>query len=186
MSEIENETEEFSLADVAGLDASEIAEVRFESLPGGVYLFRGVEARFDDTTNRDDERRIVLVVKVEVVEVKSVIDREFKTDEAKAELIGKKHTEKFYVVPAKAAEGLGLIRSFIGDIGLPNEGGFGGVAGAVYPETDAAGNPHPNAGEEIIGIVDGIVDHEFVGKIKSGTYNGNKTANLQIDRPKKK
>ncbi|MGL5935907.1 MAG: hypothetical protein ACRCZI_09835 [Cetobacterium sp.] len=180
MMDLENEVEEeFSLADIAGLDASEIAEVRFEVLPAGVYVFKGLSAAFEDTTNRDEERRIVLVAKMEVAEVKSVIDREFKTEEKRAELVGKKHTEKFYVVPAKAGEGLGLIRAFIGDIGLPNEGDFGGVPGAVYPEG------HASAGEEIVGIVDAFVDHEFIAKIKAGTYNGNKTANLQVDKHKK-
>ncbi len=169
MSELDTEVEaEFSLADIAELDASEIAEVRFEVLPPGVYTFRGESAVFEDTTNRDDERRIVLVTKMEVVEVKSVIDREYKTEEARAELLGKKHTEKFYVVPAKAAEGLGLIRSFIGDIGLPNEGPFGGVEGSEP------------------GIVDGFPGYEFTAKIKGGSFNGSKTANLQVDRPKKK
>jgi hypothetical protein len=178
---IENEVEEeFSLADIAGLDASEIAEVRFEVLPAGVYVFRGVNAHFEDTTNRDEERRIVLKAQVEVVEVKSVIHRDFKSEEKRAELIGKKHTEKFYVVPSKAGEGLGLIRAFIGDIGLPNEGDFGGVPGAVYPEG------HANAGEEIVGIVDAFADHEFTAKIKAGTFNGNPTANLQVDKPKGK
>lgn len=165
--EIEMEDQEFSLADIAGLDAAEIQEVRFEVLPAGVYVFRGVSAKLEDTTNRDDERRIVMVAKFEVVEVKSVIDREFKSEEAKAELVGKTHTEKFYVVPAKAAEGLGLIRAFIGDIGLGNEGPFGGVEGSEP------------------GIIDGLVDHEFTAKIKGGTYNGSKTANIQVDKPKK-
>lgn len=169
MTDLENEVEEeFSLADIAQLDASEIAEVRFEVLPAGVYVFRGVDAKFEDGTNKDDERRIILKAQFEVVEVKSVIDRDFKTEEARAELLGKKHTEKMYVVPAKAAEGLGLIRSFIGDIGLPNEGPFGGVEGSEP------------------GIVDGLVGHEFTAKIKAGTFNGNKTANIQVDRPKKK
>lgn len=169
MTDLENEVEEeFSLADIAQLDASEIAEVRFEVLPAGVYVFRGLDAKFEDGTNKDDERRIILKAQLEVVEVKSVIDRDFKTEEARAELLGKKHTEKMYVVPAKAAEGLGLIRSFIGDIGLPNEGPFGGVEGSEP------------------GIVDGLVGHEFTAKIKAGTFNGNKTANIQVDRPKKK
>ena len=179
-------TGEFSLADIAGLDASEIAEVRFSVLPAGVYHFQGISAQFEDTTNRDEERRIVLVTKVRVLEVKSVIDRDFKTEEARAELVGKTHTEKFYVVPAKAGEGLGLIRAFIGDVGLPNEGDFGGVAGAVYPDTLPTGEPHPSAGEEIVGIVDAFPEHEFTARIKSGTFNGNKTANLQVDKPKKK
>lgn len=163
--------QEFSLADIAGLDASNIAEVRFESLPAGVYVFRGESAIFEDTTNRDDERRIVLVTKSEVAEVKSVIDRDYKTDEQKATLIGKKHTEKFYIVPEKAAEGLGLIRAFIGDIGLSNEGPFGGVEGAEP------------------GIVDAFVGHEFTGKIVQRPRKGDPTqkdSSLRIDKPKGK
>lgn len=167
MSELEQNDElEFSLADIAQIDAADIAEVRFESLPAGLYVFRGESASFEETTNRDGERRVVLTVKMEVAECKSVMERGYDKDE----LIGKKHTEKFYVVPAKAAEGLGLIRAFIGDIGLPNEGPFGGVEGTEP------------------GIVDGIPGHEFTGKIVKQGRKGDpsvKDARLRVD-PKKK
>lgn len=165
----QSEVEEFSLADIAELDSTAIAEVRFESLPAGVYLFRGVSAGFEDTTNRDEERRIVAKWVMEVAEVKSVIDRDYKTDEQKESLVGKKHTEKTYVVPEKAAEGLGMIRAFLADIGLPNEGPFGGVEGSEP------------------GIVDGFVGHEFVGKIVQRPRRGDPTikdSNLRIDKPK--
>lgn len=167
MSDLEqNEEMEFSLADLAALDAGAIAEVRFESLPAGIYTFRGESAAFEDTTNRDDERRIVLTLKMEVAECKSVMERGYE----KEELIGKKHTEKFYVVPAKAAEGLGLIRAFLGDIGLPNEGPFGGVEGAEP------------------GIVDNFPGHEFTGKIVKQARKGDPTtkdARLRVDAKKK-
>lgn len=167
MTDETNDELEFSLADLASLDAGEIAEVRFESLPAGMYVFRGESASFEDTTNRDDERRIVLTVKMEVVECKSVLERGVE----KEDLIGKKHTEKFYVVPEKAAEGLGLIRAWIGDIGLPNSGPFGGVEGSEP------------------GIVDNIPGHEFPGKIIKQARKGDPTtkdSRLRIDPPKKK
>lgn len=166
-SQVETEDTEFSLADLAMLDVSAIAEVRYESLPAGLFTFRGIEAKFEDTTNRDDERRLVLTVKLEVVECKSVVERGFD----KEELIGKKHTEKFYIVPEKAAEGIGLIRAFLADIGLPNEGPLGGVEG-IDP-----------------GLVDNIVDHEFTGKIIKQPRKGDpsvKDARLRLDPPKKK
>lgn len=167
MSDLEQNDEiEFSLADLAELDAGAIAEVRFESLPAGLYVFRGESASFEDTTNRDDERRIVLTLKMEVAECKSVMERGYEKDE----LVGKKHTEKFYVVPAKAAEGLGLIRAFLGDVGLPNEGPFGGVEGSEP------------------GIVDGFAGHEFPGKIIKQARKGDPTtkdSRLRVD-PKKK
>lgn len=164
---LENQEEEFSLADLAELDATEIAEVRFESLPAGIYTFRGVEAKFEDTTNKDDERRIVMIAKFEVVECKTCMERGVE----KEDLIGKKHTEKFFVVPAKAAEGLGLIRGWIKDAGLPNEGPFGGVEGKEP------------------GIVDGIVGHEFTAKIiKRPNKNdpSNPYSTLKLDPPKKR
>ena len=169
MNELDHEQSEddFSLADLAGLDAGQIAEVRFEVLPAGVYGFRGIEAKLEETENKDGERRFIMIAQFEVTEVKSVVNRDYRTEEAKAELIGRKHREKIYVVPAKAAEGLGQIRAFIGDLGLPNEGPYGGVEGAEP------------------GIIDGIVDHEFTAKIKAGTYNGSPTANLMLERRKK-
>lgn len=168
MSEVENQEVEFSLADIAQIDASEIAEVRYESLPGGVYKFVGESAQFEDMTNRDDERRIVLVLKMEVAEVLSCLDRDYKTPEAQAELLGKKHTEKFYVVPEKAAEGLGLIRTLFTDLGLPNDGPFGGVEG-------------------VEGFVDAFVGHEFKGKIVQRPRKGDPTvkdSNLRLDKAK--
>src|SRR3546814_8163540 len=69
----------------------------------------------------------------------------------RSELVGKKHNESFYIVPAKAEEGIGLIRAFYADIGLPN----GGVIGAAE---DDDGNP-------IEGFADGIVGHTFPAKI---------------------
>lgn len=170
MSDLENTSTgetEFSLADLAQLDVSEIAEVRYESLPAGLYTFRGIEAKFEDTTNANDERRLVLTAKFEVVECQSCVERGVD----KEELIGKKHTEKFYIVPVKAAEGIGLIRAFLADVGLPNEGPLGGVEG-VDP-----------------GLVDNLVDHEFTGKIIKQPRKGDpstKDARLRIDAPKKK
>lgn len=177
MTELDNNSdldagEEFSLADLAELDVSDIAEVRFESLPGGMYLFRGESAKLEDTTNAEGERRFVATFKMEVTEVKMLTERKDSGGNAivPEDVIGKKHTEKQYIVPIKAAEGIGLLRSFLGDIGLPNAGPLGGVEGK--PE----------------GIIDGFVGHEFSGKIiKQARKNdpSQKDARLRIDPPKK-
>lgn len=163
--QVEGEEIDFSLADLAGLDATEIQEVRSESLPAGVYEFIGREAKFEETTNRDSEKRFVLTCKMEVGEVKAVVDRGVD----KESLLGKMHTERFYIVPEKASEGLGRIRAFYADIGLPNEGAFGGVEGE--PE----------------GFVDGFPGHVFPGKIiKQGRKDdpGTKDSRLRIEPPK--
>src|SRR3546814_5575043 len=86
--------------------------------------------RSSDLKNREDETRFKLTINLEVAEVKAVTERGVN----KEELVGKKHNESFYIVPAKAEEGIGLIRAFYADIGLPN----GGVIGAAE---DDDGNP---------------------------------------------
>src|SRR3546814_5931709 len=92
-----------------------------------------------DVCSSDLETRFKLTINLEVAEVKAVTERGVN----KEELVGKKHNESFYIVPAKAEEGIGLIRAFYADIGLPN----GGVIGAAE---DDDGNP-------IEGFADGIV-----------------------------
>src|SRR3546814_13842086 len=69
----------------------------------------------------------------------------------KEELVGKKHNESFYIVPAKAEEGIGLILAFYADIGLPN----GGVIGAAEDDD----------GNQIEGFAEGIVGHTVQSKI---------------------
>jgi hypothetical protein len=145
--DIGNEVDEFSLADLAGLDTTDIAEVRFENLPGGSYIFAGTDVKLEKTKNRDDEDRFKLTIGLEVAEVKAVTERGVD----KEGLVGKKHKESFYIVPAKAEEGIGLIRAFYADVGLPNAGAIG-----------AAETPD---GEPIEGFADGIVGHNFPAKI---------------------
>src|SRR3546814_1508654 len=119
MSDLENNVDEdggFSLAQLAGFDASDVAEIRFENLPGGAYVFNGTGVKLEKTKNREDETRFKLTINLEVAEVKAVTERGVN----KEELVGKKHNESFYIVPAKAEEGIGLIRAFYADIGLPN------------------------------------------------------------------
>src|SRR3546814_13081145 len=89
----------------------------------------------------------LLTINLEVAEVKAVTQRGVN----KEELVGKKHNESFYIVPAKAEEGIGLIRAFYADIGLPN----GGVIGAAEDDD----------GNQIEGFADGIVGHTFQAKI---------------------
>ena len=141
------EGEEFSLAALAGFDTSDIAEVRFENLAGGAYIFAGTSAELVKKQNRDDETRFVLTLGFEVAEVKAVTERGVD----KESLIGKKHKEQFWIVPTKAEEGIGLIRAFYADIGLPNAGPIG-----------AAVN---DDGDPIEGFADAIVGHTFPGNI---------------------
>lgn len=157
---------EFSLADLAGVDASDIQEVRFENLPPGAYDFIGRGAKLEEMTNREDKKRFVLTLTMEVVECKVCLERGVE----KESLVGKKHIEKMYILPENPADGIGRIRALYADIGLDNRGPLGGVEGQAP------------------GFIDTFVDHVFPGKIKHKPRKddpGTKDARLQIDAPKK-
>lgn len=163
---LENTDGEFSLADLAGLDISGIEEIRSERLPIGLYVFRGKKATLTETTNRDDEKRYVAEVTLEVAEVKALIEKD-RGDESS--LVGKTFTERFYIVPEKAQEGIGRIRGWYTDVGLDSAGPLGGL-------TEDGGAP---------GVLDRIVDHLFPAKIIGRKKEGETYARLQLPTKKK-
>lgn len=148
-----------SLADLAGLDVSEIQEIRFETLPQGIYDFKVVSATLEEGTNRDDEKRFWAEFKFEVLEAKAIVDKNVDRES----LAGKTHGEKLYIVPEKAEEGIGRIRAFISDLGCEN-------GGALGP------------------IVENTKDHVFTGKIthqKDKSDSSIVYARLKLDSQKK-
>lgn len=123
-----SDMEGFSLADLADLDVSDIDEVRYVKLPAGVYDMRVKSADlFEDS--KDGEIRYKAEFELEIVEVKSTI--ESTTEEDREKLIGKVHTERFFVKPAeeqdKIEAAIGRIRAFVADIGCNNAGSLGGI-----------------------------------------------------------
>ena len=150
---------EFNLADLAGLDVSEVEEVRFETLAQGVYEFKINSTKLDEGDNKDGEKRFWAEIELEVVDVKTVIDRGVE----KESLIGKKLTEKLYIVPAEWQKGVGRIRAWLADTGLENAGELGV-------------------------LLESAVGHMFNGKIVHQTDKDDKSvkyARLRLDAKKK-
>lgn len=118
-----------SLADLADLDVSDVEELRFENLPAGVYDFEVLDAKLEEGTNKDGDKRFTAIFEFKVLECKAVIkpgvDRESLKD--------KKHTEKFYLEPSKPAEDtaktIGRIRAFVTDMGCESAGKLGAIVG---------------------------------------------------------
>lgn len=117
---------EFSLADIADIDVSEIAEVRYASLPAGSYGFEVTEADLAED-EKDGERRFKAEFSMKIVEVKAVLER----DVDKESLMGKVHTERFFIKPTEPQEdvekSIGRIRAFVADIGMDNSGKLGDI-----------------------------------------------------------
>lgn len=112
----------FSLADIADLDTSDIAEMRFSNLPGGIYVFKTTSAELGEKDNKDNKPRVVPTFKFEVLEVKACKNRKIDP----ADLVGKSHTEKVYLVPdegaIKLAESIGRLKAFVWDMGVDDSG----------------------------------------------------------------
>src|SRR3546814_20943374 len=73
MSDLENNVDEdggFSLAQRAGFDASDVAEIRFENLPGGAAVYNVNGGQLEKTKQREDETRFTLTINSEMAEVK--------------------------------------------------------------------------------------------------------------------
>jgi hypothetical protein len=122
-----DESLDFSLADLMDMDVSDIEEMRFETIPMGIYTWEVTAAGLSETTNSDDEKRFVAETTYKILEVHQVakggVDRE--------SLVGKTQTEKEFINPAadkqKIAEAIGRIRARIADIGCNNEGSLGAI-----------------------------------------------------------
>lgn len=147
-----NDAMDFSLADLAGVDMTEIQEVSFEGLPAGMFVFRGTEAKLEKVRNAKDEPRGKIGLQMEVIEVKSITERGINPDDY-GDYIGKKHRENIWIVPEKPEEGLGLFAKFMHSIGLATEGPLGGDG-------------------ESEGVLDTFVGHEFSGKIHKKPRKG--------------
>lgn len=152
---------DFSLAELGGVDMSEIAEVSFEGLPGGMWLLRGVEGKLEKVDNAKGEKRGKISLQYEVVEVKTITERGAGEPD---EFIGKKYRENFWIVPEKPEEGLGMAVKFFRSIGIETDNKV--LGGCVDEET----------GEPILGIIDEFADGwEFAAKTHRKPRKGDAT-----------
>jgi hypothetical protein len=116
-----NEDAGFSLADLADLDVTDIAEVRFVQIPAGVFDWEVTKADLAED-EKDGQRRFKAEIQLKILEVKAVLE----ADVDKESLVGKLHTERFFIKPNeskdKIEEAIGRIRAFVKDMGANNAG----------------------------------------------------------------
>lgn len=130
-----NENEEMSLAALADVDVSDIAEVRFEQLPAGLYNFEVTEAELLETT-RDDETIYYASFDLKVVECVSAMEG----DDPES-LEGKVHKHRQNIDPnltdADVATAIGRVRAFVSDVGGDSKGKLGTIVaetkGLMFP-----------------------------------------------------
>lgn len=139
MSDTENVNEEFSLADLADIDVSEIQEVRFENLPAGVFDLECTNAELGEMRNKDDEKRFTAEFTFKVAAVHAVLE----SGVDKEALVGKSHTEKLWINPGaepqKVQDSIGRIRAFVSDAGMDSSGKLGDIVRNMKGHTISKG-----------------------------------------------
>lgn len=114
---------DFSLADLADLDVSDIQEIRFETLPQGIFDFVVKNAKLEEGTDSDQNKIFIFKADCVIEEVVSVLDPSVKQDG----LAGKVYGQRQNIDPADAETGIGRIRAFGTDIGIDSTGKLGEV-----------------------------------------------------------
>ena len=106
-----------SLADLADIDVSGIEEVRFETLPLGIYVFEITEADMHEGTNSEGDKRFHAEVTMKIIEVKTVLEPGVDKDAQ----VGRTYTEKLFLTPGdekeKVMKAMGRIKAFVVDCG---------------------------------------------------------------------
>lgn len=123
---------EFSLADLIGIDVSDVEEIRSSSLKAGLYEFEVTKADSVDGVDKDELKRAVTTFELKVVEVIGLMDKQADP----TSFVDRKHSENFYIPFEKGQEdmaaAIGRVRAFITDMGGDSAGSYGNiVANAV-------------------------------------------------------
>ncbi len=107
--------ESVSLADIAGVDMDDVAEVRGSTFPGGTFQFVTEDAKLTVVGSKDDRKPGIQFV-FKCTDVFSL------TDSAKDanSVIGKKHNELCFLT--EPLEGLGRAKAFMADVGYKGTG----------------------------------------------------------------
>lgn len=163
-----------SLADIAGLDVSDVEELRSSQIAAGLYTFEVVRTLFEErTVTKDDEdqMRYVGVIELKVIEIEAIAERGVE----ESDVMGKSHTETFFIDPSEAQKGIGFLKGFVTDIGADSKGAIGGLPEDAQPEG------------YVPGFLDNLVTHRFKAKIiKKKGKDGNFYSRLQLIKATKK
>lgn len=114
---------DFSLADLADLDVTDIKEIRFETLPQGIFDFVVKNPKLDEGTDKEQNRIFIFTADCVIEEVVTVLD----SNVDKEALVGKSYGQRQNIDPSDAETGIGRIRAFGTDIGIDSTGKLGEV-----------------------------------------------------------
>lgn len=126
-----------SVMDLSGVDTSQIAEVRFERLPKGMYRFQIKEANLEqEKTKNDDDQDIplfLLPVKLEVIAPLQLAMQHDNPESLKGKVMQHRIAKKIETHQGKdkaeqdAETFVGMVKAFAVDIGINGSMPFGEI-----------------------------------------------------------
>lgn len=108
---------QLSLADIAGLDMSNVEAVRYQRTPAGCYIFSIAEAKLG-TYGEGDNAKAAAMFELKIENVISLSDDSID----QAAWVGKVHKETFFLRKEHFMDDLGRVVAFLQDIGLQTAG----------------------------------------------------------------
>lgn len=123
MSDIENEVE-FSLAQLAEIDTSDLKAQVSRLPPAGIFLVRGVDAKAGESRQEGKPPLFNIAFESEILEAKP-LDK----DKDPESLVGGKLKDRYILWPSDFQEALQLLMGRYMVIGLEHKGRLGGVEG---------------------------------------------------------
>lgn len=156
-----------TLASIAGLDVSEVEEIRASRIGAGLYTFEVTKGFVEERMVKDNtELRYCPTIELKVIEVDAVTETGFDA----AEMMGKTHSENWFINPSDneaALKTIGYLKGFVKDIGCDNAGAMGGIEGQPP------------------GFLDKAVTHRFKAKmIAKKDRDGEMRSRLQLIKAK--
>ena len=118
---------DFSLADLADLDVSEVKEIRFETLPQGIYDFIVKNPKLDEGTDKEQNKIFIFTCDCIIEEVVTVLDPNVDKDS----LVGKSYNQRQNIDPSDAETGIGRVRAFVSDVGADSTGKLGDIIARI-------------------------------------------------------
>lgn len=160
------ENQGMSLADIAGLDVSDVEELRSSQIAAGLYTWEVTKGTMSSRMVKEDtELRYVAEIELKVIEADAVTEKGVTPED----MMGKTFTEKFFIDPAEAQKGVGFLKGFVTDIGADSKGAMGGL-----PEDEQDADYVP-------GFLDKLVTHRFKSKVvKKKGKDGEMYSRLQL------
>lgn len=118
---VEFDGQQVSLADLAGIDMSDLGEARFSNIPKGVFKFVFLDGQKAPAFHKLGDSKFGAVFFCKVLDVLGLVDKNDAPDGDATKLIGKEYRETQFI---SSQESFKYLNAFITDLGGAKTGSY--------------------------------------------------------------